>query len=108
MASLNDLQEIRYVASFFTDTPIWLLIVGTIVAVLGFGNIKYMVIYIRTLQLIMLLTSIQIVFPANLVNYLAIIQTIVSYDILSYINMYTLPVLNKLQFDSNPPIYLID
>ncbi len=49
----------------------------------------------------MLLTSIQIVFPANLVNYLKIIHKIVSYDILSYFNMYALPVLNQLQFDSN-------
>jgi hypothetical protein len=77
------------------------------VVVLGFGNIKYMVIYIRALQLIMLLTSVQIVFPANLVNYLQIIHTIVSYDILSYINMYSLPVLNKLQFDSNANVNLI-
>ena len=76
-------------------------------AIISFGNIKYMVIYIRTLQLIMLLTSIQIVFPANIVNYLKIIHTIVSYDILSYINMYSLPVLNQLKFDNYPPIYLI-
>ena len=77
------------------------MVVGTIVVVLGFGNIEYMVIYIRTLQLIMLLTSIQIVFPANLVNYLTIIHTIVSYDILSFFNVNSLPFLNKLQFDSN-------
>ncbi len=75
--------------------------------VIGFGNIKYMAIYIRTLQLIMLLTSISISFPANIMNYLKIIHTIVSYDILSYFNMYALPVLNKLQFDRNPPILLI-
>ncbi len=66
-----------------------------------------MVVYIRTLQLIMLLTSIQIVFPANVINYLKIIHTIVSYDILSYFNMYSLPVLNQLQFDSDATIYLI-
>jgi len=32
-------------------------------------------------------------------NYLKIIHTIVSYDVLSYFNMYSLPILNKIQFD---------
>jgi hypothetical protein len=83
------------------------LVVGTIVVVIGFGNIEYMVIYIRALQLIMLLTSIQIVFPANLVNYLTIIHKIVSYDILSFFNIYALPILNQLQFNSNANVDLI-
>jgi hypothetical protein len=83
------------VASLFSDEPVWLLIVGTIVVIIGLGNIKYMVIYIRTLQLIMLLTSIQIVFPANIVNYLRNIQKIASYDILSYINIYAFPVFSE-------------
>jgi hypothetical protein len=60
-----------------------------------------MVIYVRTLQLIMLLTSIQIVFPANVMNYLKNIHKIVSYDFLSYFNMYALPVLNRIQFDND-------
>jgi len=46
------------VASLFSDNPVWLLAVGTVVVIIGFGNIKYMVVYVRTLQLIMLLTSI--------------------------------------------------
>jgi hypothetical protein len=96
------------VASLFSDEPVWLLIVGTIVVIIGLGNIKYMVIYIRTLQLIMLLTSIQIVFPANIVNYLRNIQKIASYDILSYINIYAFPVLNKIQFDYDAAVNLID
>jgi len=58
MASKDDLEQIGKVASLFSDTPVWLLAVGTIVVIIGLGNIKYMVIYIRTLQLIMLLTSI--------------------------------------------------
>lgn len=32
-------------ASLFSDEPIWLLIVGTIVVLIGLGNMKYMVIY---------------------------------------------------------------
>ena len=95
-------------ASLFSDEPVWLLIVVTIVVIIGLGNIKYMVIYIRTLQLIMLLTSIQIVFPANIVNYLRNIQKIASYDILSYINIYAFPVLNKIQFDYDAAVNLID
>ena len=95
-------------ASLFSDEPVWLLIVGTIVVIIGLGNIKYMVIYIRTLQLIMLLTSIQIVFPANIVNYLRNIQKIASYDILSYINIYAFPVLNKIQFDNDTAVNLVD
>ena len=50
----------------------------------------------------MLLTSIQIVFPANVMNYLKTIHKIVSYDILSYFNMYALPILNRIKFDDSP------
>ena len=56
----------------------------------------------------MLLTSIYIVFPANVMNYLEIIHTIVSYDILSYFNMYSLPILNRIQFDIDAKNPLID
>jgi hypothetical protein len=79
-----------------------------VVIFIGFGNIKYMVIYIRTLQLIKLLTSTYIVFPANVMNYLKIIHKIVSYDVLSYFNIYSLPILNRLQFDINAVNPLID
>ena len=41
-------------------------------------------------------------------NYLKIIHKIVSYDILSYFNMYALPVLNKIDFDNEPKIYMDD
>ena len=41
-------------------------------------------------------------------NYLKNIHKIVSYDILSYFNMYALPVLNRIEFDNNPKIYLND
>jgi hypothetical protein len=58
MASSKDLQQMGQISSLFAGTPVWLLAVGTIVVIIGLGNIKYMVIYIRTLQLIMLLTSI--------------------------------------------------
>ena len=96
--------SIGSIATLFADTPVWLLAVGTLLVVIGFGSMKYMVIYIRTLQLIMLLTSIQIKFPANVMNNLKIIHKIVSYDILSYFNMYALPVLNRIEFDNNSTI----
>ncbi len=41
-------------------------------------------------------------------NYLKIIHKIVSYDILSYFNMYALPVLNKIDFDNDQKIYMDD
>ncbi len=56
----------------------------------------------------MLLLSIYIVFPANLMNYLKIIHKIVSYDVLSYFNIYSLPILNRLQFDIKAVNPLID
>jgi len=68
-ASSNDLQGIAEIASFIAETPVWLLIVGTLVVVIGYGNVKYMVIYIRSLQLIFILTGIPIPLPANLINY---------------------------------------
>ena len=100
--------SIGSIATLFADTPVWLLAVGTLLVVIGFGSMKYMVIYIRTLQLIMLLTSVQIKFPANVMNYLKIIHKIVSYDILSYFNMYALPILNRIEFDNNQTIYMND
>ena len=94
-------------SSFLADTPSWLMGIGTVVVTIGYGDIKYMILFIRTLQLIIILTGIQIPFPANLITYLQIIHSLSSYDILSYFNMYSLPILNRIQFDNNAVNMLI-
>jgi hypothetical protein len=68
--------------SMFATAPLWLLIVGALVVLVGFCDVKYLVIFIRTLQLIMLIPGLQIVIPANFMNYLSIIQKLSSYDVL--------------------------
>ena len=55
----------------------------------------------------MILTGVKIPFPANAMNYLEIIHSIASYDILSYFNMYSLPLLNKIKFDNDAVNFLI-
>ena len=80
--------------SLFATAPIWLLIAGILVVVIGYGNIEYMVVFIRSLQLIIILPGMQIVMPGNVMNYLTMIQKISSYDILTFLNMYSLPLLN--------------
>ena len=66
----------------FATAPLWLSIVGLFVVLIGYGDVKYLVIFIRSLQLIMLLPGLQVVLPANFMNYLSIIQTVSSYDVL--------------------------
>jgi hypothetical protein len=59
--------------SLFATAPIWLLIAGILVVVIGYGNIEYMVVFIRSLQLIIILPGMQIVMPGNVMNYLTMI-----------------------------------
>ena len=66
----------------FATAPLWLLIVGALVVLVGYCDVKYLVIFIRTLQLIMLIPGLQVVIPANFMNYLSIIQKLSSYDVL--------------------------
>ena len=49
MAAKNDLQGVMSAASFLADTPAWLLGVGTVVVIIGYGDIKYMILYVRSL-----------------------------------------------------------
>ena len=60
--------------SMFATPPIWLLTAGIIVVLIGYGNIEYLVIFIRSLQLIIILPGLQVVIPANFMNYLTNIQ----------------------------------
>ena len=56
----------------------------------------------------MLLPGLQVVLPANFINYLSIIQKISSYDVLQFFNMYALPFLKNIQFDNTISNPLID
>ena len=49
MATKNELQGDMSAATFLADTPTWLLGAGSAVLIIGFGDTKYMVIFIRTL-----------------------------------------------------------
>jgi len=42
----------------FASAPLWLLIVGALVVLVGYCDVKYLVIFIRTLQLIMLIPGL--------------------------------------------------
>ncbi len=94
--------------SIFSNGPIWLLVSGGGVVLLGYGNMEYYIIYVRTLQFILLMPGIPIVLPANVVKYFIMIKSVADYDILSYFDVWNLPVLNMIIVDNNPPILVSD
>ena len=76
--------------------------------IIAYGDIKYMVVFIRCLQLIILLPGLKTTMPANLMSYLTYIKKISSYDILTFVNMFNLPMLNKIKFNTDAINFLID
>ena len=89
-------SKLDYSLSLIATAPLWLLISGILLVIIGYGNIEYMVVFIRSLQLIIILPGLQIVMPANIMNYLTMIQKISSYDILTVFNVYAFPLLNQI------------
>lgn len=71
--------------SIFSNGPLWLLISGGVVVLLGYGNMDYYIIYVRSLQFLLLMPGIAIVLQANVVSYLKMIKSVANYDVLSYI-----------------------
>lgn len=51
--------------------------------------------------------GIAIVLQANVIQYFDMIKSVADYDILSYINMWNMPLLNQIKVDSNPPVFII-
>jgi hypothetical protein len=80
--------------SIFKSGPTWLLISGGGVALLGFGKMEYYIIYVRSLQFILIIPGIPIVLPANVINYLVMIKSVADYDVLSFFEVWNLPGLN--------------
>ena len=72
----------------------WLLASGGGIVLLGYGKLEFYLIYVRTLQYILLIPGLPIVLPANVIDYFIMIKSVANYDILSYINMWNLPGLN--------------
>ena len=73
-----------------------MLISGGAIALLGYGNMEYYIIYVRSLQFVLLIPGIPIVLPANVVKYFSMIKSVADYDILSYVDVWNLPGLNKI------------
>ena len=63
---------------------------------------RYYLVYVRTLQIILLIPAITIVLQANVISYFTMIKGVADYDILSYIDLWNLPLLNKIIVDSSP------
>jgi hypothetical protein len=61
------------------------LVSGGAVVLLGYGNMEYYIIYVRSLQFLLLMPGISVALPANVVTYLSMIKSVANYDILSYI-----------------------
>ena len=51
--------------------------------------------------------GIAITLQANVISYFKMIKCVADYDILSYFNMWKLPLLNKITVDSTLPINII-
>ncbi len=76
-----------------------MLISGGAIALLGYGNMEYYIIYVRSLQFVLLIPGIPIVLPANVIKYFSMIKSVADYDILSYVDVWNLPGLNKIVVD---------
>ena len=85
-----------------------MLISGGAIALLGYGNMEYYIIYVRSLQFVLLILGIPIVLPANVVKYFSMIKNVADYDILSYIEIWNFPGLNQITVDHNAPIEISD
>ncbi len=83
-----------------------MLVSGGAVVLLGYGKMEYYIIYVRSLQFILLVPGIPIVLPANVVKYFTMIKDVADYDILSYFDVWNLPGLNKIIVDDNAPILI--
>ena len=81
-----------------------MFVTGGIVVLLGYGNMEYYIIYVRSVQFLLLIPGIPIVLPANVIKYFTMIKSVADYDILSYINIWNLPGLNQIIVDNNAPI----
>ena len=62
-----------------------MLISGGAVVLLGYGNMKHYIIYVRSLQFLLLMPGIWVVLQENVVSYLGMIKSVADYDILSCI-----------------------
>ena len=67
---------------------------------------EYYIIYVRSLQFILLMPAIPIVLPANVAIYFSMIKTVADYDVLSLVNVWNLPGLNQIIVDNNAPILI--
>ena len=61
------------------------MVSGGAVVLLGYGNMEYYIIYVRSLQFLLLMPGISVALPANVVTYFSMIKSVADYDILSYI-----------------------
>ena len=84
------------------------MISGGGVALLGYGKMEYYIIYVRSLQFIMLMPGIPIALPENVLTYLKMIKSVADYDVLSYFEVWNLPGLNQIIVDQNAPIKIND
>jgi len=100
------LSGIETSGSVFSDGPIWLLLSGGTVVIFGYGNMDYYIVYVRSLQFLLLMPGISITIQGNVITYFTMIKTVADYDILSYIQMWSLPGLNQIIVDPNPPILI--
>ena len=71
-----------------------LLISGGVFVLLGYGNMEYYHIYVRSLQFLLIMPGIPIVLQANVISYFTIIKSVAEYDIMSYFNIWKLPGFN--------------
>lgn len=55
----------------------------------------------------MLIPGIAIVLQANVISYFIMIKSVADYNILSYIDVWNFPLLNKISVDKNPQVYII-
>ena len=60
---------------------------------------EYYIVYVRSLQFILIMPGIQIVVPANVVKYFGMTKKVANYDILGYFEVWNLPGLNQIIID---------
>ena len=69
---------------------------------------EYYIVYVRSLQFLLLMPGISVTLQGNVVTYFSMIKSVADYDVLSYVQVWNLPGLNQIIVDPNPPIMIND
>ncbi len=81
MPNNSETQALNTLGGYMNQTLLLVLILGVVMNVLGNGCVEYMLLMFRSLQIVVHLPILQAIFPANALNFIQYILSIVWFDI---------------------------